>query len=362
MWNKVGSQPKIDEIEVTVMGPGHGEAVVIHVGGGKWMIVDSCIDREDDARKSAPLLYLNALGINVEEAVELIVVSHWDDDHVRGISQLVDECHAAIFSCPKCLTKREFGRYVERLSTGARTTRGANVSEFRSALDILADRGQVVRGAFSGRQLLAQPIVRAWSPSDREYDLFMNFIALDTPKHSQGHRKAIPGSPNLTSTVITIEWPDISVLLGGDMETHKTDNNRGWVAAINEATRLKTPKADLVKIPHHGSHTGHHERMWTDLLQEKPIAVIAPYGRGVIDKRPPKSSDVRRIRKLSRSLYQTARHTISGKKLTPAIRTALDAGKIRLSSDTPSIGLARFRRSPGQNWTSDKLGDAFRHS
>lgn len=360
MWNNVGTAPGPDEIEVTVMGPGHGEAVVIHLGNGRWMIVDSCTDSENTQCRPAPLLYLNALGVNLIEAVELIIASHWDDDHTQGLSIVVDECQKALFCCPASLTKREFDKYVERMSEGASTTHGANVSEFRKVLDLKTDRGQTVFRCVPGKELLPNPLVRTWSPSDHEQALFLDFVARDTPQHLQGHRKAVPGSLNLTSLVVTIEWAGACVLLGGDMEAH-ADARRGWMAVANEATRLHAKKADLVKIPHHGSHTGHHDSMWTDMLLEKPMAAIAPYGKGSLDTRPPKSSDVNRIRKLSRTVHQTARHRTSGKKLSPAMRFALEAGLIRLSDNTVPMGIIRYRKAHGGAWRTETFGAAFQH-
>lgn len=360
MWNSLGTAPGADEIEIAVMGPGHGESVLIHLGNGRWMIVDSCVDSEEANRTPAPMLYLRALGVDIDRAVDNIVVSHWDDDHTQGLGALVDACPQARFWCPLSLTKREFGRYVERLSSGAGSTHGANVSEFRAVLNLLEDRGQSMFYAVPGRSVLPAPLTRTWSPSDHEHTLFMNFVAQDAPKHAEGHRKAVPGSPNLTSIVITIEWPEACVLLGGDMEAHQ-DRRRGWIAVASEATRLGARKGELVKIPHHGSHTGHHASMWTDMLQNRPMAVIAPYGRGLIDKRPPKSSDVRRIRGLSSSVYQTARHTTSGKKLSAAMRSALDTGLIRLSDNAVPMGLVRFRKAPAAAWRTEMFGAAFRH-
>lgn len=360
MWNELGAAPGPDEFEVTVMGPGYGESVVVHLGDGRWMVVDSCIDLDELGGMPAPLRYLFALGVDPSSAVELIVASHWDDDHVRGIARLLSECPNAVFSCPHALTQREFSDYVERLSTGARTTHGANVSEFRMVLELLAARAQVARYAAPARALLADPLVRTWSPSDYEHNLFLDFVARNLPSHSQSHRMAVPGSPNLTSTVITIEWAGASALLGGDMETH-ADDRRGWLAVASEAVRLNIRKCELVKIPHHGSHTGHDERMWSDLLIELPLAVIVPYGRGRLDHRPPKSTDVRRIRSLSGTVHQTARHTTGAKELSPAMRRALEVGLIRLNTDGIRMGLVRFRRRKDAPWHADTFGAAFRH-
>jgi len=37
---------KQDEIEVSVFGPGYGESILVHLGAGKWVIVDSCRDNK----------------------------------------------------------------------------------------------------------------------------------------------------------------------------------------------------------------------------------------------------------------------------------------------------------------------------
>ena len=51
-WNL---PPAADELEVTVLGPGYGEAIVIHYGKGQWVIVDSC---KFEKGETAPLVYL----------------------------------------------------------------------------------------------------------------------------------------------------------------------------------------------------------------------------------------------------------------------------------------------------------------
>lgn len=38
------NKPAKDELEVTLLGPGTGESVVIHVGDDRWVIVDSYED------------------------------------------------------------------------------------------------------------------------------------------------------------------------------------------------------------------------------------------------------------------------------------------------------------------------------
>ncbi|MYC69907.1 MAG: hypothetical protein F4X17_04275 [Gemmatimonadetes bacterium] len=53
--------PGDDDFEFTVFGPGYGESIVLHVGNGAWVIIDSCVDA--DGRPHA-LRYLESIGID----------------------------------------------------------------------------------------------------------------------------------------------------------------------------------------------------------------------------------------------------------------------------------------------------------
>ena len=98
--------PKLDEIEVSVFGPGYGEAIVLHVGEGKWILVDSCI--EPASELPAALGYLHDLDVDVENAVKLIVATHWHDDHICGFGTVLDECKSAAISISSALDIEEF--------------------------------------------------------------------------------------------------------------------------------------------------------------------------------------------------------------------------------------------------------------
>ena len=98
--------PEPNEIEVSLFGPGFGESVVVHLGRGEWLIVDSCI--KQGASTAAPLEYLKALGIDLATDVKRIVATHWHKDHIRGLAQTVRECSSAKFICSQALFGDEF--------------------------------------------------------------------------------------------------------------------------------------------------------------------------------------------------------------------------------------------------------------
>src|SRR5215216_1434282 len=99
-----GAAPPPDVIEVSLFGPGYGEAIAVHLGDGHWLLVDSCID--PDAKEPASAVYLDRIGVP-QDAVRQIIASHWHDDHVRGISRLAEKYSSASFFVPGVFSQEE---------------------------------------------------------------------------------------------------------------------------------------------------------------------------------------------------------------------------------------------------------------
>jgi len=310
---------------------------------------------------SAPLRYLRQLGVDVEQAVKMILVTHWDDDHVKGIADVVEACPNADFVSSIVFSAEKFTCFVEAITVGAMKTDGGNVQNIRKVLQLLKARNKPIKAAAPARQLCSNPVIRCWSPSDLDANDFLMYVARMHPKAGEGLRKAIPSTPNLASVVLTIEWPDGSVLLGADME-HSADVQRGWGAVVSEAMKIGVAPGNFVKIPHHGSETGHDDGMWEHLLHKHPVSVLTPFGRGAIKGRPPKSSDVRRISKNSGKMYISARHTVSPTrpKMDLAVERSIREGLITLTSQKTPIGIVRHRRVAGADWRCELFGAAFR--
>jgi glyoxylase-like metal-dependent hydrolase (beta-lactamase superfamily II) len=97
--------PAPDEIEVSLFGPGIGESIVVHLGLGEWMVVDSCLDSA--RREAAPLRYLCKIGVDVRNAVKLLVITQWHNDHILGASEVFDAAESATIVCSGALQNRE---------------------------------------------------------------------------------------------------------------------------------------------------------------------------------------------------------------------------------------------------------------
>ncbi len=77
----------IAEVSLIGTGGGYGESSVIHVGNNEWIVIDSCIN--PNTFQCLPLEYLRKIGVDVKTQVKSIVCTHWHNDHIQGMSQLV---------------------------------------------------------------------------------------------------------------------------------------------------------------------------------------------------------------------------------------------------------------------------------
>jgi metal-dependent hydrolase (beta-lactamase superfamily II) len=121
--------PNSDQIELILFGPGYGECVAVHLGENRWIVVDSCLDTKTS--RPAVIEYFSSIGINPEESVKLIIISHWHDDHIRGLSDIISSCPKASVCCSSVLTQKEFLLYVLNFQNLMTNTNLSGVSEIR---------------------------------------------------------------------------------------------------------------------------------------------------------------------------------------------------------------------------------------
>ena len=123
--------PADDELEVSVFGPGFGESICVHAGDGEWYVVDSCMDAYGES--PASLTYLRGLNARPDECVRLVVITHWDDDHIRGIAEVVRVCERATVVCSAALKRDEIFEFViAQENVGG--VAGSGVDELRDVL------------------------------------------------------------------------------------------------------------------------------------------------------------------------------------------------------------------------------------
>lgn len=359
--------PENDQLEITLYGPGMGESIIVHLGANDWLIVDSC--RVGDARQPAPLAYLKNIGVDPQR-VRAVVATHWHDDHIKGLGEVVQSCDSAFFVCSQALVGNEFRTLLQLQNQD--TTFSSDTSEFDSILKHFARTGRLsdrdnfpLRYGSANRRLWYRPAnanvvqceVYSLSPSDMAVTNWLRSLSNLTSTSSVRTRISAP-RPNQISVGLWINVGTVRVLLSADLE-ESGNTAGGWRVIVGSAER-PSGKASANKVSHHGSQNGHHDGVWSDMLEPNPVAILTPYNRGT--ERLPSKEDIERINGLTNRAYITSKlkdRSFRGKTGTVDRTIREVARKIRTLDAEP--GFVRIRRSivdPGDDWKIETFGGA----
>lgn len=357
--------PREDEIEINLFGPGYGESIVVHLGFGDWLVVDSCLESD---KRSAALKYFERIGVSAQNQIKLIVATHWHDDHIRGLSSLYSSATAANFVVSAAMNEAAFRELIAVMRERAfMDTTG--VEEWTQLLKLMEARKKSdpanyrpCQFASANKRLFqrtAGPLPSAvWSlsPSETSIAQAMGMFQELLPKQNASKNRVISPKPNHTSVVLWIECGPSRILLGADLE-EIGEKHTGWSVIVESAERPHG-KATVFKVPHHGSQNGHHPGVWTDMLVSPPLAILTPYSRG--RNPPPLPADIVRLKGLTNRGYITNKPGApkdKRKNAGPIERTIAEA--VRSIRDVPySTGQVRLRSTNGSDWTVELLGTA----
>jgi len=358
-------RPRIDQVEVTLIGPGYGESAVLHLGNDNWVVIDSCIDSQTG--QPAAISYLEQIAVDPATAVKLVVATHWHDDHIGGMGALLSRCAQAKFCCSSALGRREFLGYVRRFQPGAMIAGGSGVREIDQVTKLLAKQLKAAVAASANKRVYRLPAresghgqeceVWALSPSDAQYEKFLFEIGSLVLEPGELKRRAVAQRPNHLSVVTWVQVGDLALLLGADLEETR-DAGTGWSVIVTSAERPQG-KAAVFKVAHHGSANAHSDAVWQMMLVEEPFAVLTPWSRaGGL----PTAADARRIDELTPNAYSTARLRPSrGRTRSAAVEKTLRDAGIRIRRAEPPTGVVRLRnvgaRDP-HTWNVELLRQA----
>lgn len=300
--------PAPDELEITLFGPGRGECVVVHLGRNEWIVVDSC--RDKSTKKPAALAYFDKLELDPSQCVQAIVATHWDSDHIVGISSLVAACPEAAFWCSGAISSDEFEALLDLAADRPRAF-GIRLRELAAVVAARRGRSSTESPRFATEgtlilerqadETLPRRVIHALSPSMRSCVLTRERAraALDNARDVGARVEAL--SRNDASVALAVCCGKDAALLGSDLERSR-DELRGWTAAVHRAQELEIT-CDMIKIPHHGSNDAHDPAMWDSIMASPdPAAAVTPFfGQHSL----PRHDDRRRIRGLTGRAYLT---------------------------------------------------------
>ena len=281
--------PKPDEFELTVFGPGYGECIVVHFGSDKWGIVDSCLD---ESGEPAALAYLRSIGVRPERAVVSVSASHWHDDHIKGLAEIVRVCKSARLGFGAALRTEEFVAFlqVHEDQPAKKLDRGG--TELLKCLKFAGTNGKPIKPLQEDTVVVdfepgtlahgCRVEMRALSPSGTHFQEFLANVG-EFLLSSEGEAKTRISQPsrNALSVAMLLTVGERAVLLGADLEETR-DPRKGWRAVV-AARRGRGPLAHVLKVPHHGSKNAHNAEVWTEILAKRVWSVVTPWIRAVVD-------------------------------------------------------------------------------
>ncbi|MBF0320871.1 MAG: MBL fold metallo-hydrolase [Nitrospirae bacterium] len=354
----LNSPPDEDEIEISIFGPGYGESIVIHIGENNWIIVDSCIDAK--TKRPVPLQYLEQIGVDPKTSVKLVVATHWHDDHIRGLSEIMNNCGSAVLSCSIAINTVDFYKLLFLLSNNS-MMKNTGLDEFINIKEILQKRNPIwaienkLLWKMDLRKSDQQCEVSSLSPSDLPFTYALTDFSKLIPKDKENKRYIPAITPNRASVVLWIKIGDFYVLLGADLQ-EEGNAKTGWSAIVTSTLR-PTCKATFYKIPYHGSKNAHHIGVWTEMLDKNPISVLTPFSRG--DTKLPTGTDIQRIRNLTENAYSTALPMqIKKTKRSHAVEKTINETVKKIEQNIISTGHVRLRKKSAMDIKVELFNDA----
>lgn len=315
------------------------------------MLVDSCVDANREDAGPASLQYLADLHVDPSQ-VRLIVATHWHDDHIRGLAQILQTCRDARFYCSAAFRRPELLKLVKAMETSQLMEESSGIREFGDVLTLLARRrkaGSLIGdapGLATANKMLHRSVgppastVTSLSPSDAAIRKSLEGFAQLLPKPLAPKRRVASPSSNDASVVLWVEMAETAVLLGADLETTPR-SDMGWKAIV-ASTERPTGRASVFKVAHHGSRTGHHQPVWLEMLHDQPLVATTPYANG--RHRLPTATDRARIADLSHDAFLAGALPGRGARMdSPVERTVREMTK-RFSRAQGAIGHVRMRK------------------
>jgi hypothetical protein len=333
-------------LEVSILGRSIGEAIVIRFGDRLQRIL--LLDSFMSLGRPASLRCLERLGGDPNQVV-IVAASHWDNDHSDGLAQIIRVSPNARFVYPYVVdTKKLVKIALTARLAAASDGRGRGVDAFGEVLVALKERGQPPEVARSKQTLLqdGEIHIRALSPTCAAIEAGLASVGKELLSEPSKGTVATAVKPNLTSMVLWVETATHRVLLGADLEAHAS---YGWAAAVEDSrTLLLGGRAQLLKVPHHGSDDADDDLIWTELLDSRPDAVVTPYG----PSRRPREPDLERLMARPCKLKIAAGPNWKGWPVAAQVNPTLVAEQ---SSLQRGVGVVRYKATSQGGWDVTSL-------
>lgn len=220
-------------LDILLLGPGYGESLIARIPPGVLLVVDCFRSQEGGSKgRNVVLDFLESR----HEPLEALLLTHPHEDHAQGLGDLVQSRSGCLVGCcePLWITPYQLLQkdpdLMRRLAEGAC---GQSLAAIRTCWGREPSRrwsleAGSVREVGEARLTVLHP------------------TALKLREVQEGARKA---RPNALSSPILLEWRELRLLLGADLESS------GW-PQVHRASELRHHHG--FKVAHHASKNAFH--------------------------------------------------------------------------------------------------------
>jgi ribonuclease BN (tRNA processing enzyme) len=248
-------------MKIKFLKAGSGDCILIHTNGQNILIDGG--DNSDILFQQIDEIYNNG------KVLDLLVITHHDQDHIKGVLELLRKVGSGVYGDPKRFIKKVYFNsprkilskdipedinslsYIQAFETEkiisklqldweTCTEESALLKFGRTTLKFLSPRIDDIQAYSSAKGAYLTNEARSdWSSDLEQLKKHVDDISLD---------KSIP---NLTSIVILVEHKSKKILLTGDVTPSRFSDLLNALTDIENGQKLTI---DYLKLPHHGSY------------------------------------------------------------------------------------------------------------
>ena len=264
-------------IEVHVLACGHGDTILLHLPGDKWVLVDCYLSKYDGTRDRF-FEFVESRGIRT---LDFVFLTHPDYDHFHGMADVLEHFTRDGRSVGTYCDAGVDAQQVRSLLKGR--TGETEFERLQRRLDDLDERGAINFYAINDQHATVSP---------KGYKGSVDLIPIG-PEASRARRLTRRGVAKLQSdrkaelpanelSIVLVLWAkegarDICLLLAGDADAEGLEGAME-IWRSRAAEREVDEGFDAVKVPHHGSFDSH----WAELPKtgRKDAAKVAVISAG----------------------------------------------------------------------------------
>jgi len=308
---------------------GIGESILIKIDEENYGIIDSFINKSTDNPKVLDFLLENSIDLFY---VKFIVLTHCHKDHFTGIRILLENCTNAEFFTSKAIGIKSFQMLISAYCKKV-NSRNNYFTEIVEAFKLIKSKNKKVKMLQSGSKPIYEDSkisIQAFSPNKDTLEYLTPLYQNEVHRflNSNGIRLLTTGF-NYQSVVIILKMDNHRILLGADLEYHKTKTKIGW--KVLESLSEFDTEFDIFKVPHHGSENGYRKEFWNRILKKNSVLSLTPYSRSKL----PRQQMINKLTGHSKAFLTTNPTHNQYKKLPSRIRKKIKDVDLKRIANVP---------------------------